>query len=123
MAQRIARTTDSKKILNQRNKIYLSLLAALIGVVLFGAGYYLAHVNQRVLLGDIIEKVGEFLLLIVSLHFMYEWLVKDFDREEYIELLQLELDPQIKTINEVNQTLNNLYNHTKSVLNLASYSD
>ena len=110
---------DLEGKLKKRQKVYIGLLAALLGVVLIGVALYVGESRTS----RLIEKVGELLFVLVSLHFTYEWLVKDFDREEFVESVGRKLEPQQATLNEVKTTLNSVFEQTKSILNLVSYSD
>lgn len=100
----------------------IGLVVLLIGIVLWVWGYNLkdAHGNHSSL-GKIIELIGEFLSLVVALHFLYELFTKKAERKILKEELNEIVGPQKDLLQSLHQRVIDLDEHTKTVFNLVRY--
>lgn len=123
MSQETAMKPDTKQRLNKRNKIFFCLCVAAIGIAVFAWGFYLYRQNNGDVRGELLMKAAEFLILAVSLPLLYDWIAKEFDREEYIDSVSSVIRPQSEKLDKANQSLDSLLVQMRSVLNMVSYSD
>jgi hypothetical protein len=97
---------------------YIKAIMAIIGLSgialwLFGSQYHL----------KILEEIGKFATLVFSLHFTYEIFIRKGDRQIFIAELNKSLNPHEKSMRSIEGKIDSLSYHTRSILNIISYSD
>lgn len=117
---------QNKEFLEKYRNVFW-IIIFLIGIICLISGYFLEKGGPSVV-GDVLEKIGEFLTFAVSLHALYEIFTKTAERR----ILQLELNeivaPQKDKLEELQenvvslgQNIKELDEHTRAVFNLVRY--
>jgi hypothetical protein len=95
------------------------VVSFLMGIIF----WLLGSRNPEFIWGKVLEKIGEFITLVVSLHFLYEVFIKKADRQILIEEVDKTLKPQENKLISIEENVRSLNRYIQTVSNIVSYAD